>query len=119
MTLIADPRLVWVDAMWIDDKGNLLMPASQLNRTAGLNGGIDAVKPPIILYKLAIGVKGSAAMSRVALVAGAGGIIGKALLEEIARTPGWRGLALSRSGGDVSADLTDPAATRDGAGSGA
>ncbi len=51
-------------------------------------------------------------MSRVALVAGAGGIIGKALLEEIARTPGWRGLALSRQGGDVSADLTDGEATR-------
>ena len=50
--------------------------------------------------------------SRVALVAGAGGIIGKALLEEIARSPGWRGLALSRQGGDVSADLTDASATR-------
>jgi nucleoside-diphosphate-sugar epimerase len=51
-------------------------------------------------------------VSRVALVAGAGGIIGKALLEEVARAPGWRGLALSRRGGDVSADLTDAAATR-------
>ena len=51
-------------------------------------------------------------MSRVALVAGAGGIIGKALLEEIARAPDWRGLALSRQGSDVSADLTDAAATR-------
>ena len=56
-TLVADPRLAWVDAMWIDDQGNLLMPASQLNRTAGLNGGIDAVKPPIVLYRLAIGAK--------------------------------------------------------------
>ena len=51
-------------------------------------------------------------MSRVALVAGAGGIIGKALLEEIARVPDWRAMALSREGGDVSADLTDAAATR-------
>ena len=51
-------------------------------------------------------------MSRVALVAGAGGIIGKALMEEIDRASDWRGLALSRSGGDVSADLTDAAATR-------
>lgn len=57
-TLITDPRLVWVDAMWIDDKGNLLMPAAQLNRTAGLNAGTDAVKPPITLYRLAIGAKG-------------------------------------------------------------
>ncbi|MBE7213121.1 MAG: hypothetical protein INR65_19075, partial [Gluconacetobacter diazotrophicus] len=45
------------------------------------------------------------AAARVALVAGAGGIIGKALLEEIARAPGWRGLALSRNGGDVPAEL--------------
>lgn len=51
-------------------------------------------------------------MSRVALVAGSGGIIGKALLEEIGRTPDWRGLALAREGGDVSADLTDAEATR-------
>ena len=32
---LSDPRLIWVDAMWIDDEGNLLMPASQLNRTPG------------------------------------------------------------------------------------
>ncbi|WP_237481416.1 SDR family oxidoreductase [Lichenibacterium dinghuense] len=51
-------------------------------------------------------------MSRVALVVGAGGIIGKALLEEIARAPDWRGFALSRQGGDVSVDLTDASATR-------
>jgi nucleoside-diphosphate-sugar epimerase len=51
-------------------------------------------------------------LTNVALVAGAGGIIGKALLEEIAQTPGWRGLALSRSKGDIVADLSDAAATR-------
>ncbi|MBB3173907.1 sugar lactone lactonase YvrE [Endobacter medicaginis] len=56
-TLIADPRLVWVDAMWIDDHGNLLMPASQLNRTAGLHDGTSVVRPPIVLYSLALGVK--------------------------------------------------------------
>lgn len=54
-TLIADPRLIWVDAMWIDDKGDLLLPASQLNRTAGLNRGKDAVVPPVTLYSLSIG----------------------------------------------------------------
>ncbi len=54
-TLIADPRLAWVDAMWIDDAGNLLMPAAQLDRTPGLNDGTNAVKPPIVLYSLAIG----------------------------------------------------------------
>ncbi|MBE7210322.1 MAG: NAD-dependent epimerase [Gluconacetobacter diazotrophicus] len=52
------------------------------------------------------------AANRVALVAGAGGIIGKALLEEIGRSAGWRGLALSRGGGEVRADLGDRDATR-------
>lgn len=57
-TLVEDPRLVWVDAMWIDEGCNLLLPASQLNRTAGLNGGNDAVQKPITLYRLKIGRKG-------------------------------------------------------------
>lgn len=57
-TLIADPRLDWVDAMWIDDSGYLLMPAAQLNRTPGVNGGIDAVQRPVVLYRLKIGQKG-------------------------------------------------------------
>lgn len=55
--LIADPRLVWVDAMWIDDQGRLLMPAAQLNRTAGFNHGVDAVQRPVVLYRLALGAK--------------------------------------------------------------
>ena len=52
--------------------------------------------------------------NNIALVAGANGIIGKALMEEIARTPGWRARALSRSAGTtgIAADLTDAAATR-------
>jgi sugar lactone lactonase YvrE len=56
--LISDPRLAWVDAMWIDDNGYLLLPAAQLNRTAGLNGGVDAVEEPITLYRLKIGRNG-------------------------------------------------------------
>ncbi|HEX8418711.1 MAG TPA: NAD-dependent epimerase/dehydratase family protein [Sphingomonas sp.] len=51
-------------------------------------------------------------MNNVALVAGANGIIGKALLEEIARTPAWRGLALSRRNGDLVIDLEDAEASR-------
>ena len=54
--------------------------------------------------------------TRTALVAGAGGIIGKAMMEELARTPGWRARALSRRPGSgreaISADLTDAEATR-------
>ena len=47
-----------------------------------------------------------------ALVAGANGIIGKALLEVMATTPDWEGRGLSRSHGDVRADLTDAGQTR-------
>ena len=56
-TLATDPRLVWVDAMWIDEHGNLLAPAAQLGRTAGLNGGRDAVQYPVVIYALPIGAK--------------------------------------------------------------
>jgi sugar lactone lactonase YvrE len=57
-TLFADPRLIWVDAMWIDDAGYLLLPAAQLNRTPGLNGGTDTVEQPITLYRYYIGQRG-------------------------------------------------------------
>lgn len=56
-TVMTDPRLAWVDAMWIDEEGRLLLPASQLSRTAGLNGGQNAVKPPIHLYALGVGAR--------------------------------------------------------------
>jgi sugar lactone lactonase YvrE len=49
-TVLADPRLVWVDAMWIDEDGRLLMPASQFNRTPPLNGGRDAATPPFTIF---------------------------------------------------------------------
>lgn len=50
--VLRDPRLAWVDALWIDDDGNLLAPASQLNRTPAFNGGVDATKPPYVLYRI-------------------------------------------------------------------
>ena len=56
-TLVDDPRLAWIDAMWIDDDGKLWMPAAQLNRTAGLNEGKDAVDWPVTVYSIAIGAK--------------------------------------------------------------
>ena len=56
-TLVQDPRLVWVDAMWIDEQGRLLAPAAQLDRTAGLNGGRDTVQYPVVIYSLQIGAK--------------------------------------------------------------
>ena len=55
-------------------------------------------------------------MTRIALVAGANGIIGKALMEEIGRTAGWSGRALSRrphsSEGAIACNLTDADGTR-------
>ena len=54
-TLVEDARLAWVDAMWIDDTGNLLLPAAQLNRTPAQNHGVDAVKLPTVVYRMAIG----------------------------------------------------------------
>jgi sugar lactone lactonase YvrE len=56
-TLIADRRLAWVDAMWVDDDGKLWMPAAQLSRTPGLNHGKDAVDWPVTLYSIAIGAR--------------------------------------------------------------
>lgn len=56
-TILHDPRLIQMDAMWIDEKGYLWIPATQINRTAGLNHGVDAVKPPVVTYRLKIGKK--------------------------------------------------------------
>lgn len=52
-TFIADPRLVWADAMWIDQKGKLWIPAIQLNRTATFQrDGVSRVKLPVSIYSL-------------------------------------------------------------------
>ncbi|GJE39094.1 SMP-30/gluconolactonase/LRE family protein [Methylobacterium persicinum] len=57
-TLVQDPRLIWVDAMWIDDDGGLWIPAAQMNRTPAMNGGeASAVKFPTTVYRLQIGAK--------------------------------------------------------------
>ncbi|WP_240162151.1 NAD-dependent epimerase/dehydratase family protein [Gluconacetobacter azotocaptans] len=56
--------------------------------------------------------KGGTDLVHKALVAGANGIIGKALLEELARAPGWEAQGLSRSHGDILADLSDAPHTR-------
>jgi sugar lactone lactonase YvrE len=56
-TLIQDGRLLWVDAMWIDDAGYFWMPAAQLNRMAPFQGGNSMVQFPVNVYKLQIGAK--------------------------------------------------------------
>ncbi|WBB66865.1 L-dopachrome tautomerase-related protein [Micromonospora sp. WMMD812] len=55
-TLVADPRLIWVDAMWIDAGGDLWLPAAQLHRTPGLSGGAQRVDYPVWIYRMHIGV---------------------------------------------------------------
>ncbi len=55
-TLIEDPRLIWIDAMWIDGMGYLYMPAAQLDRMAPFNGGVDKVSYPVSVFKMKIGV---------------------------------------------------------------
>jgi sugar lactone lactonase YvrE len=54
--LVADPRLIWPDAMWIDHQGFLWMPAAQLNLTPDFNGGKMSVQYPVWIYKMQIGV---------------------------------------------------------------
>lgn len=53
--LIEDPRLLWVDAMWIDAAGFLYMPAAQLDRMAPFNGGVSKVQWPVSVYRTRIG----------------------------------------------------------------
>ena len=53
-TLVEDPRLFWVDAMWVDRDGFLWMPAAQLNRMAPFQGGVSKVGFPMKVYKLRI-----------------------------------------------------------------
>ncbi|NHO33113.1 hypothetical protein GOB85_11550 [Acetobacter sp. LMG 1636] len=47
---IADPRLIWSDAMWIDHDHRLWIPATQQNRTHGFQGGTQSVIYPVWLY---------------------------------------------------------------------
>ncbi|NHO31832.1 L-dopachrome tautomerase-related protein [Acetobacter fallax] len=56
--LIADKRLVWADAMWIDSTGKLWIPAVQLNRTASFQAdGVSRVQRPVAIYTLDLGLE--------------------------------------------------------------
>lgn len=56
-TLLQDPRLLWVDAMWLDQEGFLWLPAAQLNRMAPFHGGVSRVQFPVSIYKLQVAAK--------------------------------------------------------------
>ena len=49
-TLVQDPRLLWVDAMWIDTQKRLWMPSAQLNRGTPFNNGTSYIKKPLYVY---------------------------------------------------------------------
>lgn len=54
--VVQDPRLLWVDAMWIDTYGKLWMPAAQLNRGIPFNNGSNYIEKPLYVYTIDIGV---------------------------------------------------------------
>ncbi|MBB2203402.1 hypothetical protein HLH28_17855 [Gluconacetobacter tumulisoli] len=54
--LVADSRLVWSDAMWLDRTGWLWIPATQQNLTHGFQGGRQSVQYPVWLFKIHVGV---------------------------------------------------------------
>ncbi|KAK7905436.1 hypothetical protein LTR67_000158 [Exophiala xenobiotica] len=56
LPVVQDPRLLWVDAMWIDTYGKLWMPAAQLNRGTPFNNGSSFVQKPLYVYTIDIGV---------------------------------------------------------------
>ncbi|WP_430912156.1 hypothetical protein [Methylobacterium sp. sgz302541] len=52
-----DPRLVWLDAMWIDAQGRPWLPAAEFDRMAPFNDGKDRVERPIRVFTLDIGAR--------------------------------------------------------------
>ncbi|KAK4549790.1 hypothetical protein LTR36_005091 [Oleoguttula mirabilis] len=54
--LVQDPRLLWVDAMWVDTQKRLWMPAAQLNRGTPFNNGTSYVVPPLHVFTIDIGI---------------------------------------------------------------
>lgn len=55
-TLVQDPRLLWVDAMWVDTRKRLWMPSAQLNRGEPFNNGVNKIVYPLHVYSIDIGI---------------------------------------------------------------
>lgn len=55
-TLVQDPRLLWIDAMWVDSTGKLWMPSAQLNRGEPYNNGRNLIDYPLYIYSIDIGI---------------------------------------------------------------
>ena len=70
--VVSDPRLIWADALWIDNQGNLWIPQAQLNRTAAFNAGVSRVQMPYTIFKMQIGAKQFLGTSRKLAASGRG-----------------------------------------------
>ncbi|KAL1868118.1 hypothetical protein Daus18300_006100 [Diaporthe australafricana] len=56
-TLVQDERLLWVDAMWVDNQNRLWLPSAQLNRGAPFQtDGQSQIVKPLHVYTIDIGV---------------------------------------------------------------
>lgn len=56
-TLVQDERLLWVDAMWIDNQNKLWLPSAQLNRGVPFQtDGQSKIVKPLYVYTIDIGV---------------------------------------------------------------
>ncbi|KXT01923.1 hypothetical protein AC578_2551 [Pseudocercospora eumusae] len=58
--VVQDPRLLWIDAMWIDSEKKLWMPAAQLNRGTPFGNGKVNITKPLHAFTIDIGVGPSA-----------------------------------------------------------
>lgn len=59
-TMVQDERLLWVDAMWVDNQNRLWLPSAQLNRGAPFQtDGKSQVVKPLHVYTIDIGVGSS------------------------------------------------------------
>jgi sugar lactone lactonase YvrE len=55
ITILAeDPRLIWPDTFWITADRWLYVSATQVNRRAQYNGGVDKQKPPYAVLRMKI-----------------------------------------------------------------
>lgn len=55
-TIVQDERLLWVDAMWVDNQNRLWLPAAQLNRGAPFQpDGQSQIVKPVYVYTIDIG----------------------------------------------------------------
>lgn len=55
-TLVQDPRLLWIDAMWVSTDKKLWMPSAQLNRGVQFHNGTSYITHPLYIYSIDIGV---------------------------------------------------------------